>query len=93
MSSVGLNMQHAVASIFKHLPANLQEKFMALAGPQPIMFRQFLELLGRHLLIEKVFQNNWLIIRKEVLALVYYQNSGPDDYKNIQSIICSEDLT
>ena len=45
MSSAGMDTQHTVASIFKRLPANLQDKFMASVGPQlergqPILLSQ-----------------------------------------------------
>ena len=60
MSSVGLNTQHAVASIFKRLPANLQDKFMAFVGPQlergqTIIFLQLSEFLEKRSLVKKSF--------------------------------------
>ena len=70
MSSAGLNTQHTVASIFKRLPANLQDKFMASVGPQlergqPILFSQLSEFLERRSLIEKSFLGQLAYHRKE----------------------------
>ena len=70
MSSAGLNTQHTVASIFKRLPANLQDKFMASVGPQlergqPILFSQLSVFLERRSLIEKSFLGQLAYHRKE----------------------------
>ena len=92
MSSAGLYTQKAVASIFKRLPANLQDKFMASVGPQlergqPILLSQFSEFLERHSLIEKSFLGQLAYHRKErALALVHNQTLVLDVHKNIQLI-------
>ena len=70
MSSAGLDTQHAVASIFKRLPANRKDKFMASVGPQlergqPILFSQLSEFLERRSLIEKSFLGQLAYHRKE----------------------------